>query len=74
MHEAKTHLSRLVAEALDGEDVVIAKAGKQLVKLVPCERPQRKLGLLEGQIWIADDFDDDDELIALFEGKESNDF
>jgi prevent-host-death family protein len=47
LHDAKTHLSRYVEQALDGEDVVIALAGKALVRLVPiAETPRRRhLGL-----------------------------
>jgi prevent-host-death family protein len=60
MHEAKTHLSRLVERAVDGEEVIIAKAGKPLVKLVPVEQSavdtSRRLGGLEGQFVIPDDF------------------
>jgi prevent-host-death family protein len=60
MHEAKTHLSRLVDEAAAGEEVVIAKAGRPLVKLVPYvpDRKPRQPGGWEGQVWISPDFDD----------------
>jgi prevent-host-death family protein len=71
MHEAKTHLSRLVARAADGEDIVIAKAGKPVARLVPyAERTEpRKPGGLKGKIWIADDFDETPQwLIDAFEG------
>ena len=75
MHEAKSSLSRLVAQVAEGEEVVIAKAGKPVARLVKYERAPRKLGLLEGKIWIADDFDEpDEELIALFEGPENEEF
>ena len=69
MREAKSQLSRLGRAAWDGEDVVIARAGKPYLRLVPYrEKGRRKLGLLKGQIWIAPDFDEpDEELIALFE-------
>ena len=71
MHEAKSSLSKLVAQAVAGEEVVIAKAGKPVAKLVAYEREPRKLGGLEGKVWIADDFDEtDEELIALFYGAE----
>ncbi len=71
MHEAKSTLSKLVERVADGEEVVIAKAGTPVARLVKYERLPRKLGLLEGRIWIADDFDEpDEELIALFEGSE----
>lgn len=73
MHEAKTHLSRLVEEAVRGEDVVIAKAGKPLVRLVPVRALEgpRPLGLLAGKVresegWWAPD----PELEALFYGNQ----
>jgi prevent-host-death family protein len=54
---AKTHLSRLVDQAAAGEEIVLAKAGKPLVKLVPyaAARPPRVGGQLKGQIWEAPD-------------------
>ena len=59
MHEAKTHLSRLVERAAEGEEVVIARAGKPVAKLVRYEeeRNPRELGFLRGQIWMAPDWD-----------------
>ena len=60
IHEAKTHLSRLVDEvATRREPIVIAKAGKPMARLVPLvpQRPPRVFGILAGQIRIADDFD-----------------
>ena len=61
IHEARTHLSRLVERAAQGEPFVIAKAGKPLVKVVPLEAPApgqtRRLGFLAGQIAVPDDFD-----------------
>ena len=75
MHEAKSTLSKLVEKVVGGEEVVIARAGKPVAKLVKYEREPRRLGLLDGKIWIADDFDETDkELIALFEGAEDEDF
>lgn len=60
LHFAKTHLSRLVDEVLAGGEVVIGRAGTALVRLVPVEAPtaKRRLGIDEGKIRIADDFDD----------------
>jgi prevent-host-death family protein len=57
MHEAKTSLSRLVERALAGEEVVIARNGEPLVKLVPIpkERKPRVPGRYKGKIWIAPD-------------------
>jgi prevent-host-death family protein len=61
MHEAKTHLSRLIQRVEAGEEIVIGRSGKPVAKLVPYqeERVQRRPGALKGKIWIADDFDDD---------------
>jgi prevent-host-death family protein len=59
VHEAKTHLSRLLARVARGEEIVIAKSGKPVARLLPfVERPKlRVLGLDRGKVWIADDFD-----------------
>jgi prevent-host-death family protein len=59
IHEAKTHLSRLVEEATEGKEIVIAKAGKPRARLVPFTpaRKPRTFGRLKGKIWISDDFD-----------------
>jgi prevent-host-death family protein len=58
--EAKTNLSKLIAKAEKGEDVIIARAGKPVVRLTrlePVKKPIR-FGGLKGKIWIADDFDE----------------
>jgi prevent-host-death family protein len=58
IHEAKTHLSRLIDEATKGESFIIAKAGKPMVKVTPImERPPRRIGFMEGQFEVPDDFD-----------------
>lgn len=61
IHEAKTHLSRLIEQAANGEPFVIAKAGKPLVKVIALTAPeagqQKRLGFLAGQIVVPDDFD-----------------
>ncbi|MBT9586554.1 type II toxin-antitoxin system prevent-host-death family antitoxin [bacterium] len=60
IHEAKTHLSRLIQEALSGEEIVIAKGSKSLVKLIPleCAKESRVSGTLPGLLLhMADDFD-----------------
>lgn len=58
MHEAKTELSRLVERALQGEDIVIARAGVPAVRLVPVvRRGSRTLGQWKGQVEMSDDFD-----------------
>ena len=73
IHAAKTHLSRLVDQAVAGEEIVVAKAGKPLVKLVPVNKPKvrRKPGFLKGRIKISDDFDAPlpDDLLDAFEGR-----
>ena len=60
IHEAKTHLSRLVERAANGEPFVIAKAGKPLVKVTaldtPTARQVRRLGFMAGEIAVPDDF------------------
>ena len=71
MHEAKSQLSKLGEKAWEGESVVIAKAGKPYLDLVPhhSAKVQRKPGRLKGQIKIADDFDTTpDDLLCAFEG------
>ena len=74
IHEAKTHLSRLVEEVSAGEELTIAKAGKPLARLVPIKPAKRvrKPGFLKGKIRIANDFDAPlpSDLIDAFEGKE----
>jgi prevent-host-death family protein len=73
IHEAKTHLSRLVEDASEGEEIVIAKAGKPVARLVPVRpaRKRRKLGWLRGKLEVSEDFDAPlpDEVIADFEGR-----
>ena len=75
IHDAKTHLSRLVERVAKGETVIIAKAGKPMVKLVPLEQTDvdtsRRLGGLEGRFKIPDDFDTmmADEIAEMFNGK-----
>ena len=74
IHEAKTHLSRLIERAASGEPFVIAKAGRPLVKVVPIDAPdrgaERRLGFLAGQAELPDDFDrmGGDAIARLFEG------
>ena len=69
MQDAVASLSELGELAWQGEEIIIAKAGKPFLHLTPYKKPAkpRSLGLLEGQIWIAPDFDDTpEELIDLF--------
>ncbi len=72
IHQAKTQLSKLIEKTQNGEDVIIAKAGKPIAKLVAYKEPlkPRKLGLLKGKIHVPDNFDDEDEEInRLFYGE-----
>ena len=75
IHEAKTHLSRLLRRVAAGEEVVIAKAGKPVARLVPAGEPHREriLGSDVGRVWIADDFDDPlpPDIQAAFDGEDS---
>jgi prevent-host-death family protein len=61
IHEAKTHLSRLVEEAARGDSFIIAKAGKPIARVVPVdeteERNSKRLGFLSGDVAVPDDFD-----------------
>ena len=70
IHDAKTHLSRLIEQAAQGEQVIIAKAGKPLVKLTALEAPvhPHRLGFLKGQIAVPEDFDTmgAEEIVRLF--------
>jgi prevent-host-death family protein len=70
IHDAKTHLSRLVERVEAGEEVTIARAGRPVARLVPLRAPRpRVLGALRGQIRLVADFDAPDEiLVGLFEG------
>lgn len=75
MHEAKSQLSRLVERAHAGEEVVIARNGKPVAKLVPvvAQPAKRQLGQWDGKIWLADDWDSPEtnaEIARLFYGDE----
>jgi prevent-host-death family protein len=74
IHEAKTHLSRLLRRVKEGEPFVIAQAGHPvaLVSPYPSELPPRQPGSMRGMVWIAEDFDAaDPEIEKLFYGEES---
>jgi prevent-host-death family protein len=84
LSEAKAKFSQLVEDAARGEEIVIAKNGKPLVKLVaavpvdaaapPAPKGKRKLGQLKGKVWLAPDFDAyDAEIEKLFYGGDLND-
>lgn len=59
IHEAKTHLSRFIEKAAVGEEIIIAKAGKPIAKLVPLHSlpSPRNLGMFKGQLSVPEDFD-----------------
>jgi prevent-host-death family protein len=73
IHEAKTHLSKIVDEVAAGSEVIIAKAGKPLAKLAPISASPRKkkLGLLKGKVKVPDDFNAPlpPDVLADFEGR-----
>ncbi len=73
IYEAKTRLSQLVDKAASGEDVVVSRNGRPLVRITRLELPQRhiKFGLLKGRVTIATDFDAPlpDQVLAAFEGR-----
>jgi prevent-host-death family protein len=70
IHEAKTHLSRLIEGVGQGESFIIAKAGKRVAKVVPIiDKPLQRIGFMEGQFEVPDDFDTmfAKEIRAMFE-------
>jgi prevent-host-death family protein len=73
IHEAKTHLSRLLQRVAAGEEVTIARSGVPVARLVAVEpKAKRPLGFARGEIWMADDFDaplPDDTLAAFYGGE-----
>ncbi len=75
IHAAQTHLSRLIDEAAAGQEIVIARAGKPVARLVSLPvtsaKPRRVLGLMAGQIPVSDDFDAPlpDDMLDGFEGR-----
>src|SRR2546428_10619888 len=73
VHEAKTHFSRLLARVQEGQEFVIAKAGRPVARLGPLARQgkKRRLGLLDGKFRVPDGFNEPlpDEVIAAFEGQ-----
>ena len=75
IHEAKTHFSRLIQRVAAGEEVIIARAGVPVARLVPVSadpKQKRPLGFDRGKIWVADDFDAPlpDDLLKEFYGGE----
>ncbi len=72
VHAAKTNLSKLIEAALNGEEVIIAKGDKPVVKLVPISKNRLKAGILKGQLGQVPDFLEpmSEEELALWEGDE----
>ncbi|MCD6290169.1 MAG: type II toxin-antitoxin system Phd/YefM family antitoxin [Anaerolineae bacterium] len=74
IHEAKTHLSKLLARVAAGEEIIIAKAGKPIARLVPITTPvsKRVPGSARGKIWVAPDFDAPlpEDVIQVFEAED----
>lgn len=69
IYDAKTNLSRLIERVEAGEEIVIARSGRPVARLVPMQRvPARVPGSLRGRIQVAADFDDVDDLVELMEG------
>ena len=73
IHNAKTHLSRLIERVEGGDEIVIARAGRPVARLGPyrLRREPRKPGLWKGQVWLADDWDAptvNADIAALFDG------
>ena len=71
VHEAKTHFSRLLKRVIQGEEILIAKSGEPVAKLVPLPRRKRQPGSLKGQIRIREDFDAPlpEDLVRAFGGE-----
>lgn len=70
VHQAKTHLSRLLVDVAAGEEVLITRRGEEVARLVPARRPTaRRLGIDRGRFVVPEDFDAplDDELLSAFE-------
>lgn len=72
IHQAKTHFSKLIEAVMQGQEIIIASAGKPVAKLSPIQpqKPKRRFGLLKGKIKISKDFDAllCEEIIREFEG------
>jgi len=76
VHQAKTHLSRLLRRVAEGEEITIARAGVPVARLVAVEPAKnvRPLNMDRGRVWVADDFDAPlpPDLLAAFEGETSD--
>jgi len=77
VYDAKTHLSKLLDRVEQGEEIIIARAGRPVAKLVPIPRrtEPRKPGGWEGKVWMAPDFDElPEDLLRAFEGEDLDDW
>ena len=72
VHEAKTHLSRLLREIAEGEDVVITRSGQPVARLVAIREGRPVFGVDEGRFVVPDDFDEPlaESLLGAFEGRD----
>ena len=72
IHEAKTHLSRLLEQVSGGQEIVIAKSGKPIARLVPIQGNEISLGFLKGKLHVSKNFDAplSDEILGTFYGTE----
>lgn len=75
MHEAKTQLSKLVAQAWEGHEIIITRDGKPVAELKPYNRGPRVLGQARGKIWMSPDFDDPlpEDIMRYFLGEGDDD-
>lgn len=72
IYDAKTNFSKLIEQVINGKEVIIAKAGKPVAKLISYKEKKkpRKPGLWKGKVWMSDDFNEEDEEInKLFYGE-----
>ena len=67
IYDAKTNLSKLLADVERGEEILIGRAGEPIARLSPVQREARELGFAKDQVWIADDFDEtSDDIVDSF--------
>lgn len=75
IHEAKTHLSRLLEEVAQGKEIILAKAGKPMARLIPyhAEQKPRRPGTCKKDLWVSPDFDEPlpEEILQEFWGKDA---
>ncbi len=64
IYDAKTNLSKLLQAVERGEEILIGRAGEPIAKLSPVQRSAREIGFADGNVWIADDFDESPDDVA----------